>query len=82
MRSFSTLDWEEIKLDQQEIDFIELMCSYFHKVLKGNGEYEDLLSVESLGTIYGKIRINNMTIFGTYGDKLGVGLYLSASAIG
>ncbi|OQV11756.1 putative N-lysine methyltransferase SMYD2 [Hypsibius exemplaris] len=82
-RTFPNLmsHWEEIKVDKKEVDFIDLMSNYFHKVLKGLGDYEDLLELESLGTIYGKIRINNMTIFGTYGDKLGVGLYLSGSAI-
>ena len=57
------------------------MSAYFYKVFKGHGDYEDLTEPEKLGVIYGKVRINVMTIFGTYGDKLGVGLYLSASAI-
>ncbi|XP_055342171.1 histone-lysine N-methyltransferase set-18-like isoform X4 [Paramacrobiotus metropolitanus] len=73
--------WKEIREDQKELDFIDLMSSYFQKIWKGQDLYSDLIEPSVLGVIYGKVRINNMTIFGTYGDKLGVGLYLSASAI-
>lgn len=60
---------------------MELLSTFFHKMLQGMGDYDDLMELEKLGVVYGKIRINNMTISGTYGDKLGLGLYLSASAI-
>lgn len=74
-------DWEEIQNDPMEMEFIEIMSSYFCKAFKGLADYSDIIGTEQLGIIHGRIRINNMTIFGTYGDKLGVGLYLSGSAL-
>ncbi|GAU93827.1 hypothetical protein RvY_05703-3 [Ramazzottius varieornatus] len=82
-RTFTNLmhHWEEIQNDPAEMEFLEVMSSYFYKTFKGIADYGDLIDMDQLGVIHGRIRINNMTIFGTYGDKLGVGLYLSGSSL-